>query len=63
MTDKELAIALIRRLQLVDDTCMTCAYNNPNADVCANIINTEICYEGIKAFMVKELNNGETPKN
>lgn len=62
MTDKEFAIALLRRLQSVDDTCITCAHNS-KADVCTNIFNTEICYAGIKAFMETEQKNGKTPKN
>lgn len=64
MTDKEFAIELIRHLQDVDDTCLYCIHNPKNA-ICDNSVGgyTDICYNGIKAFMEKERTNGKTPKN
>lgn len=65
LTDKELCIELIHRLQKVDDTCSYCIHNPQNA-ICDKVVvggYTDICYNGIKAFMEKERTNGKTPKN
>lgn len=63
-TDKAFAIELIHRLQGVDDTCLYCIHNPKNA-ICDKRVGgyTDICYNGIKAFMEKERTNGKTPKN
>lgn len=53
MTDKEFGIELVRRLQEVDDTCSTCIHCCSNSE----IGDLEICYEGMKAYAEKELEN------
>ncbi len=51
MTDKEFGIELVRRLQKVVDTCSTCIH------CCFEVGDLETCYEGMKAFAEKELEN------